>query len=122
MVKITQSSSTKDEIENPDYLNRNTEPEELSIISGRIQDYLPDLFPDPVRVSVYMDGYTNDNQFLVGKLPGEENIVLLSGFSGHGFKLAPIMGKIASEILLEGRTQYPIDHLSPSRFITLKVQ
>jgi sarcosine oxidase len=75
---------------------------------------MPDLTPDPVRLSVYMEGYTESSRPLMGPLPGtgNDNIVLLAGFSGHGFKLSPAFGDIAADLALDGSTSQPIDFLS----------
>jgi sarcosine oxidase len=78
---------------------------------------MPDLHPDPVRLSVFMEGYTESSRPLVGPLPGgqgNENVVLLAGFSGHGFKLSPAIGDIAADLALEGTSPRPIDFISTS--------
>lgn len=41
---------------------------------------------------------------------------LVEGFSGHGFKISSKVGKIAADLLLNGKTEYKIDHFSPNRF------
>jgi sarcosine oxidase len=43
-------------------------------------------------------------------------LTVLGGFSGHGFKFAPVMGDVAADLALQGRTDYPIDLCEPSRF------
>ncbi|CAN5326805.1 N-methyl-L-tryptophan oxidase [soil metagenome] len=50
--------------------------------------------------------YTNtpDRHFVIDKVPGHENIILSSPCSGHGFKFAIIIGKIAAELAIEGRS------------------
>jgi sarcosine oxidase len=48
----------------------------------------------------------------VGPLPGAENVVLLAGFSGHGFKLSPAFGDIAADLALDGTSPRPIDFIS----------
>ena len=45
-------------------------------------------------------------------------IIVLCGFSGHGFKLAPLMGDIAADFILEGRTERAVEHLLPHRLLT----
>ena len=97
----------------PNQLNRTVEPQELEIFGDLIGRYLPGLLPDPIRTSVFMEGYTDDNHPLIGPLPGAENVVLLAGFSGRGFKMSPAWGDIAADLVLDGRTDQPIDFLSP---------
>src|SRR6266487_4966035 len=46
-------------------------------------------------------------------LPG---LTVLAGFSGHGFKLAPVIGEIAAELALTGRSPLPIPLFDPHRF------
>jgi sarcosine oxidase len=96
----------------PNQLERTVQPEELEIFTDLMGRYMPDLNPDPIRLSVYMEGYTESSRPLVGPLPGAENIVLLAGFSGHGFKLSPAFGDIAADLALDGTSSQPIDFLS----------
>lgn len=103
-------------INDPDSLNMGVSTKEISRISNIIGKYLPGLYDTPSRAAVYMDGYTEDNEPIIGNLPNNENVVVLGGYSGHGFKLAPVMGKIGADLLLEGLTEYSIESLSPTRF------
>jgi sarcosine oxidase len=111
-VKLGLSRALHRPVEDPNRLDRTVEPGELEIFRELIGGYLPDLHPDPVRLSVYMEGYTGSSRPLVGPLPGAENVILLAGFSGHGFKLSPAIGDIAADLALDGRTDQPIDFLS----------
>ncbi|MBE1602883.1 N-methyl-L-tryptophan oxidase [Streptomyces stelliscabiei] len=96
----------------PNALDRTVQPGELEIYAELIGRYLPDLHPDPTRLSVFMEGYTESSRPLVGPLPGAENIVVLAGFSGHGFKLSPAFGDIAAGLALDGTSPQPIDFIS----------
>ncbi len=116
-VKITTSSTEDDEIDHPSKLNKNVGVEEVATMREIVEEYLPELYPDPVRVNAFMEGYTNDNQSLVGEIPNDNKVVLCTGFSGHGFKLAPVMGRIATDILLKGGTALPVENLSPTRYL-----
>ena len=53
---------------------------------------------------------------LVGTLPDAPSVVVLAGFSGHGFKMAPVFGSIAADLALEGGTPFDIARMNPSRF------
>lgn len=113
-VKVALSSGY-DEVEDPDHLDRSVDDARLGTIRAAVAELLPGLIPDPVRVGAYMDGYTEDHQPAVGVAPGLPNTILLHGFSGHGFKLASVMGRIAAELAIDGGTALPIEHLAPSR-------
>ncbi|MBR8638935.1 N-methyl-L-tryptophan oxidase [Streptomyces tuirus] len=99
-------------VDDPNRLNRTVAPEELETFTEIVHRYLPGLNPDPVRLSVFMEGYTDSTRPLVGSLPGSDDIILLAGFSGQGFKISPAMGDIAADLALEGRTSQPIDFIS----------
>ncbi len=38
------------------------------------------------------------------------------GFSGHGFQLSPIVGKLIAELIDEGKSSLPIEPFSVARF------
>lgn len=111
-VKLGLSRALHRPAGDPNRLDRTVEPGELDIFTELLGRHLPDLNPDPVRLSVYMEGYTESSRPLVGPLPGHDNVVLLAGFSGHGFKLSPAMGDIAADLALDGATPQPADFLS----------
>ncbi|WP_461087628.1 N-methyl-L-tryptophan oxidase [Streptomyces deserti] len=111
-VKLGLSRALHRLADDPNQLDRTVRPDELEIFSELIGRYLPDLHPDPTRLSVYMEGYTESSRPLVGPLPGAENVILLAGFSGHGFKLSPAFGDIAADLALDGASPQPIDFLS----------
>jgi sarcosine oxidase len=89
---------------------------ELAPINATVAELLPGLVPTPVRVAAYMDAYTTDGHALVGAMPGADNVWLLGGFSGHGFKMAPAFGRVAADLVTDGKTTLPIEHLDPARF------
>jgi glycine/D-amino acid oxidase-like deaminating enzyme len=51
--------------------------------------------------------FTNspDEHFLIGRHPGNRNVVVAAGFSGHGFKFASVVGEILSDLALEGASE-----------------
>jgi sarcosine oxidase len=98
-----------------DDLDRNVTAAELEPINAAVARLMPGLDPTPVRVSAYMDAYTSDGHALVGRMPGVENVWVLGAFSGHGFKMAPAFGQVAAELVADGKTGLPIEHLDPTR-------
>lgn len=116
MVKIGSVDTFGDV--DPDNLHRDIQLAELAEINRAVQSYLPELRSDPMRISVHMDGYTTDEHAVVGLVPKLKKTFVMGGYSGHGFKLAPVMGKIGLDLVETGRTTFDISHLRPERFMT----
>lgn len=53
--------------------------------------------------------YTNtrSEDFILDTLPDDPRVVIGAGFSGHGFKFAPLTGRILAELALHGVTGVP---------------
>lgn len=63
-----------------------------------------------------MYSLTADSHFVVDRHPAHSNVIVCGGFSGHGFKFAPVIGEIAAELALDGRSRHSIEFLSLNRF------
>jgi sarcosine oxidase subunit beta len=60
---------------------------------------------------------TPDAQPIIGRVPKFENFLLATGFSGHGFMLAPAVGLLIAEDIIYGKPRLlPIDEMSIGRF------
>jgi sarcosine oxidase len=59
---------------------------------------------------------TPDGHFVIDRHPAHANVILCGGFSGHGFKFAPVVGEIGADLALEGGSRDRIDFLSLARF------
>ena len=51
--------------------------------------------------------YSPDGDFILDRHPGAENVWLLGGGSGHGFKMGPAFGELAAGIILGHRRAEP---------------
>ncbi len=58
----------------------------------------------PERADTCLYTCTPSEDFVLGTLPGERRIVIGAGFSGHGFKFAPLVGRVLAELALDGRS------------------
>jgi glycine oxidase len=59
-----------------------------------------------------------DDQPIIGRLPGRENVYVATGHFRNGILLAPITGKLMSQLILKGKTEMPLEPFSPGRFGT----
>ena len=57
-----------------------------------------------------------DDMPIIGPLPQKENVYVATGHFRNGILLAPITGKLISQLILEGRTEMPLEPFSPARF------
>jgi hypothetical protein len=59
---------------------------------------------------------TPDQHFIVGQHPRWPRVIVLGGFSGHGYKMASVMGEIAADLIEHGRSITDISLFDPRRF------
>lgn len=60
---------------------------------------------------------TPDAQPLIGACPGLDNVLLATGFSGHGFKLAPSVGQGVAQLLASADVRaFDARFFDPARF------
>lgn len=57
-----------------------------------------------------------DDLPIIGRLPGRENVWVASGHFRNGILLAPITGKLVSQLVLEGRCEIDLTRFRPERF------
>ncbi len=62
--------------------------------------------------------YTPDKLPILDRAPGFENLFLAAGFSGHGFCLGPVIGKLLAEWIVDGKSSMNLNRFGWSRFET----
>ncbi|GAB4833087.1 hypothetical protein Ancab_007146 [Ancistrocladus abbreviatus] len=58
----------------------------------------------PVMTQSCMYAMTPDEDFVIDFLGGEfgNDVVVASGFSGHGFKMGPVVGRVLADLVIDG--------------------
>lgn len=80
------------------------------------------IVPDSKGLPVYrawagIDGDTPDYQPVIGEIDGISGLFVAAGFSGHGFKLGPVVGQGLAELIHGGQsTTFDIGMFDPKRF------
>ncbi len=59
---------------------------------------------------------TPDEHFVLGLHPDCPTVAVACGFSGHGFKFAPVIGEILADLVTTGATSHSIGLFDPKRF------
>jgi sarcosine oxidase/L-pipecolate oxidase len=57
-----------------------------------------------------------DDEFVLGLLPGHRNIAVGVGWRGTGYKFAPWVGRVLSQLSLKDETAYDLARFDPARF------
>lgn len=79
------------------------------------------LFPHMANVRIVrawagIEGFMPDNIPVIGPSSKARGVFHAFGFSAHGFQLSPIVGKIVSDLILDGATSLPIEAFDIGRF------
>ncbi|MCK5925241.1 MAG: FAD-binding oxidoreductase, partial [Methylococcales bacterium] len=69
-----------------------------------------------VRAWAGLEGFMPDNLPVISQSRTEKTVYHAFGFSAHGFQLAPIIGKIMAELILDGKSDLPISAFDINRF------
>jgi len=77
----------------------------------------PPLLEAPVKTAwAGLYELTPDSQPLVGPLPNRPGAWIAAGFSGHGFMMAPVIGKWLAEWMIRGTPEVDLAAFAPDRF------
>lgn len=101
----------------PDALDRNLDLTQRDRLQQWLRQIMPDSDPAFIEGQTCMYTLTPDRDFVIGSHPGNPNVLIGAGFSGHGFKFSTLIGRILAELALDGTTGYPIDRFNVGRFI-----
>ncbi len=87
---------------NPDHLDRGIHQEDQAIIRYFLDRYMPQAKSTATYYKTCMYTYSPDEHFIVDYLPGtDKKVAVACGFSGHGFKFAPVIAEILTDLALQ---------------------
>jgi sarcosine oxidase subunit beta len=69
-----------------------------------------------VRFWAGIEAFTPDGIPIIGPSAKAKDLYHAFGFSAHGFQLSPVVGRILSELILDGRSSLPIEAFGVERF------
>jgi sarcosine oxidase len=105
-----------DELASPEGIDYTVAPEELAGVRAFLRDHLPDAAGPCTAASVCLYTLTPDRHFVIDRHPIHEGVAVAAGFSGHGFKFAPVVGAALADLVTAGRTDLPISRFAATRF------
>jgi len=99
-------------VERVDLIDRSLHEEDVRRVSAFVSATLPGVNVRPIEHSICMYAMTPDDNFIVSRAPGHARVWIAAGFSGHGFKFAPVVGAVLADWLTDGVTTTPVEFLS----------
>lgn len=95
-------------------IDRAVHPEDVEPVMDFVTRHLPTLGARIVERRVCLYTNTPDDHFVIGPHPDMKRVVVAAGFSGHGFKLAPAIGTLVRDLVMDEAAPHPL--FDPKRF------
>ena len=95
------------QIVSPDTRERTPDTDYIAHIDAYVQERIPELGKTThAEICLYTE--TPDEDFIIDTHPRCSDLLIAAGFSGHGFKFCSLVGRIMSELALDGETDFDI--------------
>lgn len=103
-------------VADPLHVDRNLSADDHARVDEFMTGYLPAVRTPCAGHAICLYTMSPDEHFIVDRHPEDERIVFAAGLSGHGFKFTPILGRLLTELAIDGGATLPASFLSLARF------
>ncbi|OWF42685.1 peroxisomal sarcosine oxidase-like isoform X2 [Mizuhopecten yessoensis] len=100
----------------PDYRDTANDRWVEDALQKYVKEHIPGLEPYPVITESCIYTNTPDEDFVLDRHPFYNNIIIGAGFSGHGFKLAPVVGEILATMAAGKTPEQDMTYFCLNRF------
>lgn len=100
----------------PDTVDRTVTQRDIDDFRAAAEQFLPGATSQTLWAEACLYSMTPDTDFILDRHPAHEQVVFGCGFSGHGFKFAPVIGEALADLAMTGKSELPIDFLRLARF------
>lgn len=105
-------------VSHPSEIDYRPDAENLVGLREFMRAHIPALANAPLRESrICLYTQTPDEHFIVDAHPEHSHVLIGAGFSGHGFKFSAIIGKMLTDMALDGATPHNDALFKIDRFI-----
>jgi len=109
-----------DEFCTADTVDREVRPADVELLRRRLEQAVPLLNGRLLHAETCVYTVTPDEHFILDVHPEHNSVYLAAGFSGHGFKFAPVIGEIIADRLLDRSAHFDLELFSIDRFRNLQ--
>jgi len=104
-------------VKHPDQVNYTPDDDKAEEMRTITREFMPAIGNGKLRSQrICLYTMTPDSHFIVDQHPQHSHLVIGAGFSGHGFKFSTMIGKILTDLTLDGATPHDISLFSLGRF------
>jgi sarcosine oxidase len=104
----------------PESVRRTVDAAEIAQFLTVLERYLPGGQGPVASTLTCLYTMTPDSNFVLDLHARDPRVAYACGFSGHGFKFAPVIGEVLADLVTRGRTSQPVEFLSANRFDALR--
>jgi sarcosine oxidase len=90
--------------------------DEAVALRAFLAEHLPSANTTPLALDACYYTSSPDGHFIIDSHPEHANVTLVCGFSGHGFKFAPLVGDVVVDLVEQRTTLRPISFMRLARF------
>jgi monomeric sarcosine oxidase len=100
----------------PETARRSVDQEQIEQCREACRKFVPDLAEgDVIQTKVCLYDMTENSDFVIDRDPYHRDIVYGYGFSGHGFKFAPLIGKLLAQLVLDREPSFDLSRFSAQK-------
>ena len=100
----------------PDQMDREIHDEDEAILRNFVERYFPAAAGPALSLKTCMFTNSPDGHFIIDLHPDYPQVSLASGFSGHGFKFASVIGEAMADLAMFGETSHDLSLFRLGRF------
>jgi sarcosine oxidase len=100
----------------PERIDRTPHERDVAPVRAALAAWMPGAAVGVRDAGVCQYDMSPDGHFVLGPHPQDPAVILAGGFSGHGFKFAPLIGEIVTDLAADSATRYDLTLFSPTRF------
>jgi sarcosine oxidase len=105
-------------VPHPSEVNRIPDDDNVTALRKFMVNHIPQVASAPVKESrICLYTMTPDEHFIIDTHPEYSHVAIGAGFSGHGFKFSTIIGKMLTDIVLNGETPHNDTLFKINRFL-----
>ncbi|QVL29844.1 N-methyl-L-tryptophan oxidase [Telmatocola sphagniphila] len=104
------------EVNSPEEIEREYSAADAVPVRDFLKSYLPHVNCEIAEGTVCIYTLSPDRHFIIDRYPTDEDVCFAAGFSGHGFKFAPVIGELLADLVEAKDFRFKTDLFQLARF------